>query len=72
MKEMKERVAKGREISGWEEKRRAFFESRGVRLEEVVDRNESGLLELNERTFLEEQRKKKWGKINESRYNSIV
>lgn len=36
LEELKERVTKGREISSWEEKRRAFFESRGMRLKELV------------------------------------
>lgn len=37
---MKERVEKRKEISGWEEERKAFFEGRGVRLEEVLEEGE--------------------------------
>lgn len=37
---MKKKVTKGKKISGWEEKRKAFFESRGVRLEEILEGGE--------------------------------
>lgn len=53
LEKMKERVAKEREISGWEEERRAFFESRGESGggSGKRERKESGLLELNGKTW---------------------
>lgn len=70
-REMKERVAKGKEISGWEEEKRTFFESKEVRLDEVVEEGKeagewfAGL----ERKDVEDQKRERWRKINESRYN---
>lgn len=32
---MRERLVKKKEMYGWEEEKRSFFESRGVKLEEV-------------------------------------
>lgn len=37
LEEMKERVAKGKEVSGWEEERRAFFENKRLKFEEVME-----------------------------------
>lgn len=54
----------------WEEESRFFFESRGVKLEEVVEGVEekgkwfAGI----EQRDIEEQRREKWKKINESDY----
>lgn len=70
-REMKKRVAKGKEISGWEEEKRTFFESKEVRLDEVVEEGKeagewfAGL----ERKDVEDQKRERWRKINESRYN---
>lgn len=59
LEEIKERVAKRSEISGWEEERRAFFKSRGVRLVEIVERGRGEWFAEIERKDLEEQRKEK-------------
>lgn len=50
--------------------KKAFFESRRVRLEEVVEGEEEGEWFAGiEWKDLEEQRKERWRKINKSRYN---
>lgn len=66
LEEMKERATKGKKISCWEEKRRAFFENRR-RKEELT---EGGVAKGKrfarlEQKDLENQRREKWGRINE-------
>lgn len=40
LEKMKERVAKGKKISGWEEERTAYFESKEMRGKEVMEGEE--------------------------------
>lgn len=69
--EMKERYRKGKTKSRWEEERKDFFGSRKMRLEEIERRREE------EETWIEEienrekdrQRRERWEKIKESKYN---
>lgn len=69
--EMREILVKDKEMYGWEEERRSFFESRGVKLEEVVERGkeEGEWFARIEQKDIEEQRRGRWEKLNQSRYN---
>jgi hypothetical protein len=72
LEEMKGRWRKGKVREGWEEERQGFFRDRGMEVEEIErDRErmgEIGMEECEERDKAR-QRKERWERIGESKYN---
>ncbi|KMQ91217.1 hypothetical protein RF55_8945 [Lasius niger] len=70
-KEMRERWKEGKTGSSWEMGRRKFFEDKGIKIEEVERRRGEGEMWFGELLARdrEEQRKERWKKIGESKYN---
>lgn len=69
--EMRGRWNRGITRRGWEEKRRAFFEERRLKIEEVEGRSQTreGWFEEMERGDGERQRRERGKRMRESRYN---
>ncbi|XP_068993226.1 golgin subfamily A member 6-like protein 24 [Neodiprion pinetum] len=69
--EIRDKAEAGRQGSRWERERESFFAERGAESREVVVRRERGEMEFREieERGREEQRKERWEKIRESRYN---
>lgn len=71
LQEMRGRLVKGRELSGWESERARFFEERGVEWKELERRRDEGEVswERVEEDDRRRQKEKRWGRIERSKYN---
>lgn len=74
MKEMRERIGRGRELLGWELERKDCFGDRGINVKEM-ERKRREIEELwkrieeSEKSF---QKKERWKRIRNARYNILV
>lgn len=68
---MKEKSGKGKVSSNWEESRKKFLEDKKLRIDELGRRREKGEEWCGEliKEGKEKNRKEKWEKIKESRFN---
>jgi len=70
--EIRERFRDKRILTGWEREREKFFEERGIKREEVEEKSrgkENCKISNLEERDKEKQRKERWEKIKDSKYN---
>ncbi|CAD6229121.1 GSCOCG00012087001-RA-CDS [Cotesia congregata] len=69
--EMRKRINVGRELEGWEAKRKEFFETRGWEMKYIERKWEKGLMRGDKMVSLERRRqeRERWNRVLESRSN---
>lgn len=72
LRELRDRVEKGSELTDWELERKEFFEMREVEIMEMGKQEDEGgeLWKIIEKKERELQDAERWGRIRESRYDT--